>query len=363
MRVVIAGGGTGGHLFPGVALAREFMRQRKNTEIVFVGTSRGLESRILPREGFELRVIPIGGWVGLTGLRKIKTLILLPAALWRSRQILKEVRPELVIGVGGYASGPVMAMAGLMRIPRVLVEPNAVPGLTNRFLARWVDRIYLSFDETRAWLKRGVRTGAIRVFGNPVRADILSAGELRPDKTDKKTVLVMGGSQGSRAINHGMADALPDLEPWKSKLRIVHQSGDNDGVWLKEKYSQMGFDAAVVPFLSPVSEAYRSADLVLCRSGATTVAELTACGRPAILVPYPYATHGHQEKNARALLEAGAAELLLERDLTGKTLAAMLLSLLKDSSRLAKMNEASRRLGRPDAAEKIVNDCLQLLDA
>jgi UDP-N-acetylglucosamine--N-acetylmuramyl-(pentapeptide) pyrophosphoryl-undecaprenol N-acetylglucosamine transferase len=290
-------------------------------------------------------------------------MMLLPAGLWRSRQILKGHRPDLVIGVGGYASGPVMAIAGLMRIRRVLVEPNAIPGLTNRFLAPWVDRIYLSFDETRGWLKRGVRAGAIRVFGNPVRADILSAGERRPDETGRKTVLIMGGSQGSRAINHGMADALPGLEAWKSKIRIVHQSGEYDVVWLKEKYSQMGFDAAVVPFLSPVSEAYRAADLVLCRSGATTVAELTACGRPAILVPYPYATHGHQERNARALSEAGAAELLLERDLTGKGLAAMLDSLLADPVRLAKMAEASRRLGRPDAAEKIVNDCLQLLGA
>jgi len=359
--VVIAGGGTGGHLFPGVALAREFMRQRKDTAVVFVGTSRGIESRVLPREGFELRLIPIGGWVGVTGLRKIRTMMMLPAGLWKSWQILKEIRPELVIGVGGYASGPVMAMAGWLGIRRVLVEPNAVPGLTNRFLAPWVNRIYLSFEETRAWLNRGIREGAIRVFGNPVRADIFSAGKSRTEKSAKMTVLVMGGSQGSRAINHGMADALPELEAWRPKLRIIHQSGEHDVVWLKEKYSRLGFDAAVVPFIPNVSEAYRDADLVLCRSGATTVAELAACGRPAVLVPFPHATHGHQERNARALAEAGAAELLLERDLTGKSLAAILQSLLSAPTRLSGMAEASRRLGRPDAAEKIVSDCLELL--
>jgi UDP-N-acetylglucosamine--N-acetylmuramyl-(pentapeptide) pyrophosphoryl-undecaprenol N-acetylglucosamine transferase len=367
VRIVIAGGGTGGHLFPGVALAHEFQRQRPGAGILFVGTSRGLETKIIPREGFELRLIPIGGWVGQKGWRKIKTLLQLPAGLWRSWKILREVRPDLVIGVGGYASGPVMAMAVVMRRARVLVEPNAVPGLTNRLFGSWVNRIYLSFEETQRWFKDRAAPGAIRIFGNPVRRDILSVGERPPDKSRspeaKATLLVMGGSQGSRALNHGMMEALTGLDAWKTKIRIIHQSGEKDAKWLQEGYAVKGFDAAVAPFLSPVSEAYRAADLVICRSGATTVAELTACGRPAILIPFPFATHGHQEKNARALAVAGAAELILEKDLTGERLAMAITRLLTDPGRLEQMAERSRRLGRPEAAEKIVMDCLQLIGA
>jgi UDP-N-acetylglucosamine--N-acetylmuramyl-(pentapeptide) pyrophosphoryl-undecaprenol N-acetylglucosamine transferase len=362
MRVVIAGGGTGGHLFPGVALAREFERQRAGAKVLFVGTARGLETRIIPKEGFDLRLIPIGGWVGQGGFRKMKTFLQLPAGLWRSWRILREVRPDLVIGVGGYASGPVVAMAGLMRLPRVLVEPNAVPGLTNRLLGSWVDRIYLSFEETRSWFKGRDRSDSVRVFGNPVRRDILSAGERPSGESRKKTLLIMGGSQGSRAINCAMAEALAGLDALKTKLQIIHQSGENDAPWLKESYSNQGFDATVAPFLSPVSEAYRAADLVVCRSGATTVAELTACGRPAILIPFPFATHGHQEKNARALADAGAAELILEQDLTGERLAETIAALLAEPARLERMSEKSRRLGRPDAAEKIVKDCLELVE-
>lgn len=363
MRVVIAGGGTGGHLFPGVALAREFQRQRPDSQIVFIGTTRGLEARIVPLEGFELRFVPVGGLIGKGLGQKIKTILELPIGLWRSWKMLKEIRPNLVTGVGGYASGPVLAMAALMRLPCVLVEPNAMPGLTNRLLGPWVDRIYLSFEETRPWFERHVRSASVRVFGNPVRREILSAGKQPRGGSGKKTLLVMGGSQGSRAINRAMGEALAGLESWKPNLRIIHQSGEKDAAGMKENYSGRGFDAMVAPFLSPVSEAYRDADLVLCRSGATTVAELTACGRPAILIPFPFATHGHQEKNARALSDAGAAELLLERDLTGERLAGMIGSLLADPVRLERMSGQSRRLGRPEAAEKIVEDCLALVGA
>ena len=256
-----------------------------------------------------------------------------------------------------------MAMAGVMRLARVLVEPNAVPGLTNRIFGSWVDRIYLSFEETRNWFKDRAAPGSIRVFGNPVRRDILSAGERPPGKSGKATVLVMGGSQGSRAINGVMMEALAGLEAWKTKIRIIHQSGEKDAEWLQKGYSVKGFDAVVAPFLSPVSEAYRAADLVVCRSGATTVAELTARGIPAILIPFPFATHGHQEKNARALAEAGAAKLILERDLTGQRMAQAITTLLTEPGRLDQMAARSRRLGRPDAAEKIVADCLQLIRA
>jgi UDP-N-acetylglucosamine--N-acetylmuramyl-(pentapeptide) pyrophosphoryl-undecaprenol N-acetylglucosamine transferase len=363
MRVVIAGGGTGGHLFPGVALAREFQRQRPDVQIIFIGTARGLEARIIPREGFELRFVPVGGLIGKGFLQKVKTILDLPISLWRSWKILNEIRPNLVTGVGGYASGPVLTMAVLMRLPRVLVEPNAMPGLTNRLLGPWVHRIYLSFEETRSWFKRLARSGSVRILGNPVRRDIVSAGERPRGRSEKKTLLVMGGSQGSRAINRAMAEALAGLEMWKPNLRIIHQSGEKDAAGLKENYSDRGFDATVAAFLSPVSEAYGAADLVLCRSGATTVAELTACGRPAILIPFPFAAHGHQEKNARALSEAGAAELLLERDLTGERLAGMIGSLLADPVRLERMAGQSRRMGRPDAAEKIVEDCLTLMGA
>jgi len=361
--VIIAGGGTGGHLFPGVALAREFERQRPGTGILFVGTARGLETRIIPKEGFDLRLIPASGWAGRGGLRKLKALMLLPPGLLRSWKILREVRPSLVIGVGGYASGPVMVTAALLRLPRVLVEPNAVPGLTNRFLGSWVNRIYLSFEETRGWFKTGSRSGSVRVFGNPVRREICSAVSRMSGGSAGKTLLIMGGSQGAHAINRGMADALGGLEGLKATLRIIHQAGEQDVDWLKTRYSERGFEAAVVPFLSPVSEAYRAADLVVCRSGATTAAELTVCGRPAVLIPFPFATHGHQEKNARALSDAGAAEMILEKDLTGERLAGLITALLSDAARLERMAERSRRLGRPAASENIVKDCLELIGA
>ena len=358
---MIAGGGTGGHLFPGIALAREFRRRRPDARVLFVGTARGLESRIVPAEGFDLRLIPVSGWVGLGPLRKLRTLLELPSGFFRSFEILREVRPDLVVGVGGYASGPVMALAGLFRIPRVLVEPNAVPGLTNRILARWVDRIYAAFGENRTGFAAAARRGALRNFGNPVRRDILEIRETPSPAAERKTVLVMGGSQGSHAVNQALAGALAGLESMKSKLKIIHQSGEQDAAHLREQYDRLGFDAVVTPFLSPVAEALRQADLVVGRSGATTVAELTACGRPAILIPFAQATHGHQEMNARAMVAAGAAEMILEKDLNGDRLADRLRSLLSDPARLRRMADSSRRMGRPDAAERIVEDCLKLV--
>ena len=360
LRVIIAAGGTGGHLFPGIALAHEFRRREAAARITFVGTSRGLETKIIPREGFELRFIPATGWVRKGGLRKILTLLRLPAGLWRSWRILKEVGPHMVLGIGGYASGPLMLMAVLLRIPRALLEPNTVPGITNRLLAPWVDRVFLAFEETRSWFLRRRTADSIRVFGNPIRREILSVAEAPRESSDRKTLLVMGGSQGSQAINKAMSEALAWLESLKGSLRIIHQTGERDADGLRDLYARKQFEAIVVPFLDPVSEAYRKADLVVCRSGATTVAELTACGRPAILIPFPYATHGHQERNARVLMEAGAAEMILEGRLTGEILAQRIQRLLNESSRLKKMIQQSRRMGYPEAAERIVSDCLNL---
>ena len=365
IRVIIAAGGTGGHLFPGIALAHEFRRREARARITFVGTARGLETKIIPKEKFELRLIPATGWVRLGGFRKIMALLRIPGGLWRSWRILKEVRPHLVLGVGGYASGPVMMMAVFMRLPRALLEPNTVPGLTNRLLAPWVDRVYLAFEETQLWLDQKRRVHSIRVLGNPIRREIISVGKESKKSSERFTLLVMGGSQGSQAINQAMAEALAGLESLKGRLRIIHQTGERDVEALKKCYSRMQFEAVVVPFLDPISEAYRKADLVVCRSGATTVAELTACARPAILIPFPYATHGHQERNARVLMEAGAAEMILERDLTGKILADRIQRLLEETDRFQRMTQQSRRMGRPEAAERIVSDCLALagLDA
>ncbi len=360
--MIIAGGGTGGHLFPGIALAREFERQRPGSRIVFVGSERGLEKRIVPQEGYELRLIPIGGLVGQGISRKLQTVLRMPSSLWRSYRILREDRPDLVIGVGGYASGPVMAMAALLGYPRVLVEPNAVPGLTNRLLGPWVHRIYLAFEETRRSFGRGRAHRAMRIYGNPVRREIAHGGS-SVGRGPKQTLLVMGGSQGARAVNLAMGEALTALERLRPNIRIIHQTGETDAVWVRERYERYRYDAVATPFLTTVAEAYRAADLVVCRAGATTVAELASCGLPAVLIPFPHATHDHQEKNARALAEAGAAEVILERDLTGERLARLIADLLTEPERLARMAARSRALGRPEAAERIVTDCLDLVDS
>ncbi|MCB9753947.1 MAG: undecaprenyldiphospho-muramoylpentapeptide beta-N-acetylglucosaminyltransferase [Myxococcales bacterium] len=356
MRVMIAGGGTGGHLFPGIALAEEV--RARGGEVVFVGTERGIEARVLPAQGWPLELIEVSGIKG-RGVRGLLTgLLRLPRAWWQSRAILRRVRPDVVIGVGGYASGPIVATAALMRIPTAIMEQNSIPGITNRILARLVRRIFTSFDDLRGFFpeRKIVRAG------NPIRRALLEqlrAGDEQADDHRPPRLFVFGGSQGARAINEqvlaaapGLFDALPGLEIW-------HQTGRAELERVQAGYEALGSLRARVRvdgFIDDMASAYRWADLVLCRAGATSVAELAAVGRPAILVPFPHATDNHQEFNARALVERGAAVLQRQSEWTPAGLTETLTALLGDRARLSEMRTAMLEAARPDAAARILDE-------
>jgi UDP-N-acetylglucosamine--N-acetylmuramyl-(pentapeptide) pyrophosphoryl-undecaprenol N-acetylglucosamine transferase len=355
MRIVIAGGGTGGHLYPGIALAHELVRLRPGSSVLFVGTERGLEARVVPREGFALATIRVRGIVGRGVWRAAASLARLPPALGQAWTVLRRFRPDLVIGVGGYAAGPTIVAARLMRRAIVLLEQNVVPGVTNRLLAPLADLVVAAFDESK-----GTCRGRVEVMGNPVRRAVVAAG--RAPLPSTPSLLVFGGSQGAVAINRAVAGALARLAAIPG-LSIVHQTGQTDYAATQAAYVAAGVTAKVEPYLDDMGTAYANASLVVSRAGATTVAELTACGRPAVLIPYPHAAHNHQERNARALEAAGAAQVILERDLTAARLGGVVESLLSDRPRLTRMAEASRNVGRPDAGEQIARRCLALAEA
>ncbi len=357
MRVLIAGGGTGGHLYPGIALARELQGRGMGIEILFVGTARGLESRVLPREGFPLRLIQVDGLLGKGLFKGVRVLLTLPVALWQSFCILREVKPVLVIGVGGYASGPLMLAAIFLGIPRLILEQNVIPGLTNRLLAPRMDAVVVAFEASCSYF-RGKR---IEVLGNPIRRELLEKERVDPRMQGNQTLLVFGGSRGARTINRAMVEALDILKKEKGRLFIIHQTGEGDFPWVKQAYAERSIQAQVEPFLYEIGEAYRQADFVVGRAGATTIAEVTACGLPAILIPYPFAVHGHQRLNAEVMKKARAAVIIEDGDLTGPRLAQEILRLLHDPEDLRRMGEASRSLGRPQAAVAIADLCLSLI--
>lgn len=355
---MIAAGGTGGHLYPGIALAQAFKKRGPEAQVSFVGTGRGLENSVIREEGYDLHLIRIRGWLGVGFLKRILALLELPYSLVQSYRLLRAIRPNLVIGIGGYASGPLVLMAWVCRIPQVLVEPNAAAGLTNRILAPFVRRIYLAFEEARDQLFANKK---IRVYGNPVRDEVLNSSAGPKEKVTVRTILVMGGSQGAHSINRAMVEALKPLESLRDRLRIIHQTGERDYHWVHQAYEQNGFTATVTPFLKNIANVYSISELVISRAGATTIAELTACGIPSILIPFPYATHHHQELNANILKKGGAAILMRDSDLNGAILASQIYRLLRNSMELHEMALKSRSFGRPDAAEKIMNECLDIM--
>lgn len=357
--LVIAGGGTGGHLYPGIAIARELQRRRPGSPLLFVGTSRGLETRIVPAEGFPLALIEVGALNRVGWRQQLRTLARLPQTCLRVRGLLRRQRPDLVLGVGGYASGPVVLVAALLGIPTLVAEQNALPGFTNRLLARLVDAAAITFEEARRYFgRRAVLTG------NPVRAEFLSLSP-RPlrEAGSPLHLLVTGGSQGARAINRAMVEALPLLSQAGARLQVTHQTGARDLDWVAAAYRDAGFPAKVVPFLERMEESFAAADLLICRAGATTVAELAAAGRAAILIPFPQAADDHQRKNAEAVARVGGGVLIAEADLTPARLARELLDLAENPDRLARMSQSVRQLARPDAAAKVVDLIVQLVRA
>jgi UDP-N-acetylglucosamine--N-acetylmuramyl-(pentapeptide) pyrophosphoryl-undecaprenol N-acetylglucosamine transferase len=353
MRVIFAGGGTGGHLFPGLAVAREFQQRDSMTEILFVGTERGIEARVLPREGFRLETIPVRGLRG-RGMRGfLDALWGIPAGLLRSLRIIRSFRPDFIIGLGGYASGPLLLAGKLRGLRCVIMEQNLRPGFTNRFLARFVDRVFTSYRESAAHFS----SGQILETGNPVRWRRLP--EAKP--SDKFVLLVFGGSAGAHRINLAIVDAMKRLSDLAGRLQVIHQTGDADFAAIKEVYDSLPFDAEVLPFIEKMDEAYARADLVLCRAGATTLAELTAFGKAAILVPFPYAIYDHQRWNAQALQDRGAAEMILDQKISGELLAGRIRSYILDPARIERMAAAARAMGRPEAAARIVDECYVLI--
>jgi UDP-N-acetylglucosamine--N-acetylmuramyl-(pentapeptide) pyrophosphoryl-undecaprenol N-acetylglucosamine transferase len=323
MKVVIAGGGTGGHLYPGISIARELLRMPGN-EVLFVGTEQGIEARVLPKEGLPLRFITAGKLKGMGVASVLKTLITLPRSVYQSLRLLREARPDVALGVGGYASAPVMFSGWLLRVPTIIVEPNSYAGLANRMLAALVDRVVLCFPGTN---RMNFFPGKKTVVTGPLARKGIDQGNREKALKDfglaqgKFTVLVFGGSGGAHAINMAMKEAARLLADMQN-LQVLHQTGDKDVEEVKAGYRDAKMRAAVFPYIYDMAGAYAAADLVVSRSGATTVAELAVCGKPAVLIPYPFAADNHQEYNARTLAGRGNADVIVQKDLTPDALAA-----------------------------------------
>jgi len=349
---VVAAGGTGGHILPGVAIAQEIVAQKAGASVVFVGTAQGLEGKIVPAAGFPLELVDASGFVGKTLGRQISSLSKLPRGFFEARALLKKHGARVVIGVGGYVSVPVLTAARSLGIPTLIHESNAVPGAANRFLNRFASRTAVGLAAANTHFRKpGV------VTGTPVRPEFFTIPAVDPAATTRR-LLVFGGSQGSRVINRAMARAAVMLE--KSGIEVIHQTGDKDLLATRQRYPRIPANWKLVPFLPKLHEEMAWADLVLCRAGAMTVSELAAAGRPAILVPFAAAAAGHQIQNARALYRAGAAAVMEEKDLTAENLAGALSAQLKDRDKLVAMGNKARTLARPDAVRDLVKLVFEL---
>lgn len=356
-RIMVVGGGTGGHLFPGIAVVEELRRRNPNVQVMFVGTERGIEARVLPRLGEQLSLVDVRPWLGRSALQLARNVAILPKAVAQATALLRTWKPQLVLGLGGYTAGPVLMLAAALRIPTALLEQNAHVGLTNRLLSNTVGRAYLTYPQTLAQF--GHEKG--RVLGNPVRRAFVEAAQLAlhdpaGQEARARRVLVLGGSQGAKTLNEVVPAALALASVSAQRVSVLHQTGESAVEQVKQRYAELGVDAEVVPFIDDMARAYASASLVVARSGATTLAELCAIGKPSILIPFPHAAEDHQMKNARAMQDAGAAIAIAERELSAEGLAKQVRALLLGRSERQAMAEAARALGRPEAAAAIVDD-------
>ncbi len=359
--MLIAGGGTGGHLYPGIALAREVKRRDPAAAIVFVGTAEGVEARVVPREGFPLELIRVAGLKGKSRVDLVRGFALLPLAALDAWRVLTRHRPDVVVGVGGFASGPVLMLAALRGYPTMLLEQNALPGITNRLLARVVRAAAVTFDQALRFFP-----GTGFVSGNPVRPEFFHEAKEADAPIDSPhhaaRVLIFGGSQGAHAINVAMVEAATRLAAAGTHVAITHQTGERDVDLVRHAYRSAGLEARVEAFLYEMDREMRTADVVVCRAGATTLSELAAAGRPAILVPLPTATDDHQRKNAEVVAGIGGAEVIEERDLSADRLATSILAMTQDAPRRARMAVAIRTLAKPDAASRIADRAWQLVE-
>ncbi len=359
MQILIAGGGTGGHLFPGIALAEEL--RARGHEVEFVGTARGIEARVLPKEGWPLHLLEVSGLKGAGLMAKVRGAIRVPGALLQSGAILAKTKPSLVVGVGGYASGPMVMRAAMSGIPTAILEQNSVPGFTNRTLGKMVRLVCGAFPGAQRFFP----AKKYRLLGNPVRTKVRAAmAGTGGDATNRgllRGLLILGGSQGAHAVNELVAGALEALAQRGRTLSVVHQTGAADQAALTERYAKAGITVDVRPFIDDMASAYRAARLVIARAGASTLAELTALGLPSLLIPFPHAADDHQTANAKDLVEAGAAKLFVQADTTAEQLADEISALIDDDAALETMAAAAHSMGRPDAHRDIADALLQLV--
>ena len=353
-RIIISGGGTGGHLYPALAVGQKLREKDPDLQLTFVGSQRNLEQNLMDRSGFHFVAMKIEGLKG-RGLKSLKALALLPFAFLKSLALLVRLKPDLVIGVGGYSSGPVVLLASLLGKPTLILEQNVCPGFTTRLLLRWAKKAVVAFENSLAFFKgKGV------FLGNPVREEFYG---IRPKpRTGEIVLLVFGGSQGSHILNEVMTGALPFLRPDKRNLKIFHQTGKTDFEWVRSSYIQNGFEEAVVsPYFFEMADYFAKSDIIISRAGATTIAELIASQRAAVLVPFARATEDHQTKNARELERVGGAQVILEKDLTPQFLAQKILFFIKNKEAISTMEENLKALKTDSPAEKIANLCFELM--
>lgn len=365
MKVIVSGGGTGGHIYPALTIADNIKKLRPEAEVVFVGTREGLESGIIPRYGYRMEYIEVAGFRRSLSLDTLRSVCKLFKGLAGARAVLEQERPDLVIGTGGYVCGPVVFLAALRKIPCCIQEQNALPGVTNKILAHFADRVFLGYREAAKYFGSGAK---LSYTGNPIRSEILAyekkaaISELGLDP-EKKTILVFGGSRGARSINNAMLELSRALSG-RHDVQVLHATGEANYEQHMQKLGaagKLGANIIVRPYLHNMPAALAAADLAVCRAGAIGLAELTAKGIPAVLIPYPYATANHQEFNARAVEAKGGARVILDRDMTGEKLLEATEDLLLNSSRLKEMAEGSRSLGRPGATEEIARSALALI--
>ena len=357
MRVLFAGGGTGGHVYMGIAVAAELRRQNSEAEVCFAGSEQGIENRIIPDLGYRLETIRIGGLKNVGLARTARTLLLLPGAVLKSFGIVRGFSPSIIVSVGGYSAGPLALAGRILGIPVMLIEPNAYPGFTNRLLARLAQGSALAWEDCVKFLK-----GRTRITGIPVRPEfhLIPAADSGERETGPLRLLIFGGSQGSRPINRLVVEALPFLPP--ENYSIIHQTGPNDLNEVKEGYTRANRqDAVITEYINDMPEKFRWCDLILSRAGACTVAEVAAAGRASVLIPFPQAADNHQEKNAQAMTRRQASICLLQQELTGKKLAQELNALAGQKERLKTMALKARELARPDSSRKIIEFMDELL--
>ena len=348
MKLLIAGGGTGGHVFPALAIAQEWLSRGKEREVVLVGTERGIEMKLVPQAGLPLETLRVAGLKGKGGATLMRNLAMLAPAMLDARRVLRKHKPIAAFGVGGYAAGPMLLATWLSRVPNVIFEPNAEPGLTNKLLAKLSKRIATGYEiSARAWGKKAIVTGC------PVRQDFFSIAPRRLEKPFR--LLVTGGSQGALPINRTFVDAMDRLAVRKNELSIVHQTGERDYNAVRTAYARREINAEVVPFLTNMAERFAWADVIVCRAGAITAAEIAAAGRAAIFIPFGAATDSHQLRNAQEMQRAGAGRLISEKELTAERLTTEIFSLIDQPEQLEMQSHAARSLARPHATRDIVN--------